>query len=114
MTHQPEDLDEASCMLRGVTMQQPELRHLRAINESRIYWREAAMTRRHVPPVPMSPRREATVNRIHRIFNWIDRLSDVQHAVLLASISIVAFLFVSSCLYGVFTGGAFVARMVMP
>lgn len=106
--HEHNDLDEAACMLKGRTHQTPELRHLRAINESRIYWREAAMSRRHVPPVPLPPRRERLVNRINAIFNWIDRLSDTQHSVLMAGIAIASFLLVSSCLVGIVQGVRFV------
>lgn len=109
MSHIEDDLGEASLILKGSTRQEPEVRHLRALNESRLYWREAAMTRRHVPPVPLEPKREVMVNRINAFFNWLDRLSDVQHAVFVVFVALVCFGIASACLTGVVQG----ARMVL-
>jgi hypothetical protein len=36
-------LDEAIRILKGESLLQPEVAHLRALNESRLYWRAAAL-----------------------------------------------------------------------
>lgn len=107
------DLAEAVCMLKSVTRQKPEMRHLRALSESRVYWREAAMTSPR-PVVPVSPKREVMVNRINAFFNWLERLSDVQHAVFVVFIALLFFAGASACLAGMLQGVKVAVRTVLP
>ena len=106
------DLDEAIAIARGGSLLLPEPRHCRALNDSRIYWREAAMTRHRVPmPPPQALRQQQDiVDRVNRVFNWADRLSDTQHAVLVTVMALVAFAGASACFAGFVQGVRLVLR----
>lgn len=58
MTEPRNYLEEAVRIARGESMLLPQIEHLRALNESRVYWRTVALGHQIQPPQTLTPQPE--------------------------------------------------------